>query len=457
MQNVRRILCRCPPALAVAFAWALFCLLQLFPSVSGQQKKDDAEMELIYFNTLSFILSIVLIGLIAASVYLLMDLCAEPKEDEEENETLDSICILSLNAKVVRSFELRPIRQRSDGDVSEKQRNEPNKMAAVECCDNNTETAASRDPTDGKPKPNNKCFHNTFNRCQLESVGMSKSDESAEGNNAKEDDIEKGAKDEKRAKEDDIEKWAMEDIEKEAKEEDIERVAKEDDEKGAKDENGAKEEDIEKWAKEDNIEKVAKEEDIEKVAKEDNIEKVAKEDNIGKGAKEDNIEKVAKEEDIEKVAKEDNIEKVAKEDNIGKGAKEDNIEKVAKEDNIGKGAKEDDNGDADQQNKKKAEERNEASGLQREDSEMGSWSDSGEKGSSSDSGQEGSWSNSGEEGSWSDSGEEGSSSDSEEDDDVDKKANKKEKQQQQAGDEAKADEQNMAKGAKNKEKAQKEH
>uniref|UniRef100_A0A183CP45 CSD_1 domain-containing protein n=1 Tax=Globodera pallida TaxID=36090 RepID=A0A183CP45_GLOPA len=56
---------------------------------------------------------------------------------------------------------VRPIRQRSDGDVSEKRRKESNKMAAVEGCDDNTETAASHHatddgklkPTDGKPKP----------------------------------------------------------------------------------------------------------------------------------------------------------------------------------------------------------------------------------------------------------------------------------------------------------------
>uniref|UniRef100_A0A183C251 CSD_1 domain-containing protein n=1 Tax=Globodera pallida TaxID=36090 RepID=A0A183C251_GLOPA len=84
---------------------------------------------------------------------------------------------------------VRPIRQRSDGDVSEKRRKESNKMAAVEGCDD-TETAASRHatddgklkPTDGKPKPidgkpklNNKRFFNR--RRQLKSVGKSKSDE----------------------------------------------------------------------------------------------------------------------------------------------------------------------------------------------------------------------------------------------------------------------------------------
>uniref|UniRef100_A0A914HK37 CSD domain-containing protein n=1 Tax=Globodera rostochiensis TaxID=31243 RepID=A0A914HK37_GLORO len=286
---------------------------------------------------------------------------------------------------------VRPIRQRSDGE--EKRRKESNKMAAVEGNDD-TKTAASRHPTDGKPKPtdgkpkpNNKRFHNAYRRRQLKFVGKSKSDE-------------------------------------------MTKSAEED----------SKEENIEKVAKEVNNEKRAKED--EKGAKEDNIEKGAKEDNIEKGAKEDNIEKGAKEDSIEKGAKEDNIEKVAKEDSIEKGAKEDSIEKGAKEDSIEKGAKEDDDG-GNQQKKKKAEEGKEAaSGQQREDC-------GGVKGSSPDSGEEE------DSGTATPTEEEGKGL--KEDDDVDKKAVEEEEKQQQAGDEAKADEQNIAEGAKNEEEAQKEH
>uniref|UniRef100_A0A914HKZ3 CSD domain-containing protein n=1 Tax=Globodera rostochiensis TaxID=31243 RepID=A0A914HKZ3_GLORO len=235
---------------------------------------------------------------------------------------------------------VRPIRQRSDGE--EKRRKESNKMAAVEGNDD-TKTAASRHPTDGKPKPtdgkpkpNNKRFHNAYRRRQLKFVGKSKSDE---------------------------------------------------------------------------------------------MTKSAEEDN----SKEENIEKVAKEVNNEKRAKEDNIEKVAKEDNIEKGAKEDSIEK---------GAKEDDDG-GNQQKKKKAEEGKEAaSGQQREDC-------GGVKGSSPDSGEEE------DSGTATPTEEEGKGL--KEDDDVDKKAVEEEEKQQQAGDEAKADEQNISDGAKNEEEAQKEH